>query len=51
MDRLADQFAIRVRDLVVGFGRQTVIDRLSLDVRKGEILGLVGASGGEENPF
>jgi len=42
----AETFAIRVRDLVVGFGRQTVIDHLSLDVRKGEILGLVGASGG-----
>ena len=41
-----DEFAIRVSDLVVGFGRQTVIDHLSLDVRKGEILGLVGASGG-----
>ncbi|APO51645.1 ABC transporter ATP-binding protein [Bradyrhizobium diazoefficiens] len=41
-----EQFAIRVRDLVVGFGRQTVLDHLSLDVRKGEILGLVGASGG-----
>jgi phospholipid/cholesterol/gamma-HCH transport system ATP-binding protein len=40
------QFAIRVKDLVVGFGRQIVIDRLSLDVRRGEILGLVGASGG-----
>ena len=46
MNGSADQFAIRVRDLVVGFGQQTVIDRLSLDVRKGEILGLVGASGG-----
>jgi phospholipid/cholesterol/gamma-HCH transport system ATP-binding protein len=31
---------------VVGFGRQIVIDHLSLDVRRGEILGLVGASGG-----
>ena len=31
---------------MVGFGRQVVIDHLSLDVRKGEILGLVGASGG-----
>ena len=41
-----DQFAIRVRDLVVAFGRQTVLDHLSLDVRRGEILGLVGASGG-----
>ena len=39
-------FAIRVKDLVVGFGKQVVIDHLSLDVRRGEILGLVGASGG-----
>jgi phospholipid/cholesterol/gamma-HCH transport system ATP-binding protein len=38
--------AICVRDLVAGFGRRVVIDHLSLDVRKGEILGLVGASGG-----
>src|SRR6202035_912378 len=30
----------------VGFRQQTVIDRLSLEVRRGEILGLVGASGG-----
>jgi phospholipid/cholesterol/gamma-HCH transport system ATP-binding protein len=42
----ADQFAIRVSDLVVGFGRQTVLDHLTLDVRNGEIIGLVGASGG-----
>jgi phospholipid/cholesterol/gamma-HCH transport system ATP-binding protein len=40
------EIAIGVRDLVVGFGRQTVLDHLSLDVRRGEILGLVGASGG-----
>ncbi|MDN4986701.1 ABC transporter ATP-binding protein [Bradyrhizobium arachidis] len=40
------EFAIGVHDLVVGFGRQTVLDHLSLDVRRGEILGLVGASGG-----
>ena len=46
MDGSVEQLAIRVSDLVVGFGRQTVIDHLSLDVRKGEILGLVGASGG-----
>ena len=38
--------AIRVQDLVVGFGDRVVLDRLSLDVREGEILGLVGASGG-----
>jgi phospholipid/cholesterol/gamma-HCH transport system ATP-binding protein len=38
--------AIEVSDLVVGFGDNTVLDHLSLDVRTGEILGLVGASGG-----
>jgi phospholipid/cholesterol/gamma-HCH transport system ATP-binding protein len=42
----SEQLAIRVRDLVVGFGNQVVLDHLSLDVRRGEILGLVGASGG-----
>jgi len=36
---------IRVRDLVVGFGETTVLDGLSLDVWRGEILGLVGGSG------
>ena len=36
---------IRVRDLVVGFGGAPVLDRLSLDVLRGEILGFVGASG------
>jgi phospholipid/cholesterol/gamma-HCH transport system ATP-binding protein len=46
MEDLAEQFAIRVQDLVVGFGTHIVIDHLSLDVRRGEILGLVGASGG-----
>jgi len=38
--------AISVRDLSVGFGKKLVLDHLSLDVRRGEILGLVGASGG-----
>jgi len=46
MQQTPGPFAIRVRDLVVGFGRHVVIDHLSLDVRRGEILGLVGASGG-----
>jgi phospholipid/cholesterol/gamma-HCH transport system ATP-binding protein len=38
--------AISVRELVVGFGDQIVLDHLSLDVRRGEIIGVVGASGG-----
>jgi phospholipid/cholesterol/gamma-HCH transport system ATP-binding protein len=46
MQQAAPQFAIRVSDLVVGFGRQVVLNHLSLDVRRGEIIGLVGASGG-----
>jgi phospholipid/cholesterol/gamma-HCH transport system ATP-binding protein len=36
---------IKVRDLEVGFGDQTVLDHLFLDVRGGEILGVVGGSG------
>ena len=36
---------VRVRDLVVGFGRQTVLDGLSIDVRRGEILAIAGGSG------
>jgi phospholipid/cholesterol/gamma-HCH transport system ATP-binding protein len=42
---MADDAVIKVRDLVVGFGDQIVLDHLSLDVRGGEILGLVGGSG------
>ena len=41
-----DKPVISIKDLVVGFGDQTVLDHLSLDVRKGEILGVVGKSGG-----
>jgi phospholipid/cholesterol/gamma-HCH transport system ATP-binding protein len=40
------QPVIRVRDLVVGFGSHVVLEGLSLDVERGEILGLVGGSGG-----
>jgi phospholipid/cholesterol/gamma-HCH transport system ATP-binding protein len=37
---------VRIRDLTVGFGPRNVLDGLSLDVRRGEILGVVGGSGG-----
>jgi phospholipid/cholesterol/gamma-HCH transport system ATP-binding protein len=36
---------ISVRDLFVGFGATQVLKGLSLDVRRGEILGFVGGSG------
>jgi phospholipid/cholesterol/gamma-HCH transport system ATP-binding protein len=36
---------ISVRDLVVGFGAATVLDHVTLDVQRGEILGFVGGSG------
>ena len=39
------EVVIRVRDLVVGFGDKLVLDGLSLDVYRGEVLGFVGGSG------
>ncbi|MGC1350822.1 MAG: ATP-binding cassette domain-containing protein, partial [Xanthobacteraceae bacterium] len=36
---------ISVRDVVVSFGGTTVLDRASVDVFEGEILGFVGGSG------
>jgi len=41
----ADEFVITANDVTVRFGEQTVLDKLSLDVRRGEILGFVGPSG------
>jgi phospholipid/cholesterol/gamma-HCH transport system ATP-binding protein len=45
MSERGNEAVIRVRDLKVGFGSATVLDGLSVDVFRGEILGFVGASG------
>jgi phospholipid/cholesterol/gamma-HCH transport system ATP-binding protein len=37
--------ALRIRGLVTGFGDHVLHDHLDLDVRRGEVLGLVGGSG------
>src|SRR6516165_5515230 len=42
---IANEPVISVRDLAVGFGGATVLDDVSLDVFRGEILGFVGVSG------
>lgn len=36
---------LSIRDLVVGFSGRNVIDGFSLDVRRGEVLGVIGPSG------
>jgi phospholipid/cholesterol/gamma-HCH transport system ATP-binding protein len=51
MEKQPDQAAERretvlsVRDLTIGFGDHIVLDKLNLEVFRGEILGFVGASG------
>jgi phospholipid/cholesterol/gamma-HCH transport system ATP-binding protein len=42
---LAEEFIIRVRDLRTQFGATVIHDRLDLDVRRGEVMGVVGGSG------
>lgn len=42
---MSDEIAIRVRGLVTRFGTQVVHNGLDLDVRRGEILGVIGPSG------
>jgi len=41
----SNEAVISVRDLVVGFGDVNVLDHVTLDVFRGEILGFVGGSG------
>lgn len=44
-ERAVREAIIRVRDIAVGFDDRMVLDGLDLDVERGEILGVVGASG------
>src|SRR5690606_19355836 len=41
----AQDIVLSARDVTVAFGDKVILDGLSLDVRRGEILGFVGASG------
>jgi phospholipid/cholesterol/gamma-HCH transport system ATP-binding protein len=43
--RSGDDILLSVKDVTVSFGSKTILDKLSLEVRRGEILGFVGASG------
>jgi phospholipid/cholesterol/gamma-HCH transport system ATP-binding protein len=45
VDATNQETAIRVRDLVVGFGPTVILDHVDLDVYRGEVLGFVGGSG------
>ncbi|TIX77132.1 MAG: ATP-binding cassette domain-containing protein, partial [Mesorhizobium sp.] len=40
-----DEIVLSAHDITVSFGDKVILDRLSLDIRRGEILGFVGASG------
>jgi phospholipid/cholesterol/gamma-HCH transport system ATP-binding protein len=42
---MSDTPAIRVRGITVGFGEKIILDKLDLDVKRGEVLGFVGGSG------
>ena len=45
-DDRGDDVILSVRDVTVAFGGSVILDELSFDVRRGEILGFVGATGG-----
>lgn len=51
MTRAAKATVLSVRDLIVGFGSRVVLNRVSLDVEAGQILGLVGGSGSGKSVF
>lgn len=44
-DTVRDEVVLSARDITVAFSGKVILDHLSLDIRRGEILGFVGASG------
>jgi len=45
MPNAPDDIVIRIKDIVTRFGTVTIHDGINLEVRRGEVLGLVGGSG------
>jgi len=44
-DEGGGEVVLSARDITVAFSGKVILDHLSLDIRRGEILGFVGASG------
>jgi phospholipid/cholesterol/gamma-HCH transport system ATP-binding protein len=42
---MPNETVVVVRDLVVKYGNRTILDRINLDIQRGEVLVLLGASG------
>ncbi|MCH2458404.1 MAG: ATP-binding cassette domain-containing protein, partial [Henriciella sp.] len=42
---MSEEIAIKVRGLTTAFGTNTIHENLDLDVRKGEVIGVIGPSG------
>lgn len=40
---MSDDVVLRISDLAVRFGERTVVDRVGFDVRRGEVVALVGS--------
>jgi phospholipid/cholesterol/gamma-HCH transport system ATP-binding protein len=41
----ASDAVISVRDVTVAFGRNVILNKMDLDIRRGEVLGFIGPSG------
>src|SRR6202008_2425474 len=45
MEMMPSENVVVVRDLVVKYGDRTILDRINLDIMRGEVLVLLGVSG------